>query len=104
MEQKAKDFGKIAKNIDKYRDNIVCITRDYEYKRYTMLRDMLFEMSKEEEPVLQDIKQCIVAVLKEQKECDIIKVSELETYVENSRVKTQSEIETEAATRLMTQK
>ena len=78
MEQKAKDFGKIAKNIDKYRDNIVCITRDYEYKRYTMLRDMLFEMSKEEEPVLQDIKQCIVAVLKEQKECDIVKVSELE--------------------------
>jgi ATP-dependent helicase/DNAse subunit B len=39
---------------------------------------MLFEMSKEEEPMLQDIKQCIVAVLKEQKECDIIKVSELE--------------------------
>ena len=34
----------------------------------------------------------------------LFKVSELETYVENSRVKTQSEIETEAATRLMTQK
>ena len=78
MEQKAEDFSKIARNLDKYRDKIVYITKDYEYKRYTMLRDMLFEMSKEEEPVLQDIKQCIVAVLKEQKECDIIKVYELE--------------------------
>ena len=78
MEQKAEDFGKIARNIDKYRDKLVDITRDYEYKRYTLLRDMVFEMSKEEEPVLQDIKQCIVAVLKEQKQCDIVKVSELE--------------------------
>ena len=78
MTQKIEEFNKTAKMFDKYRDIIVCITRDYEYKRYTMLRDMLFEMSKEEEPVLQDIKQCIVAVLKEQKECDIVKVSELE--------------------------
>ena len=78
MVQKMEDFGKIARNIDKYRNKIVGITRDYEYKRYTLLRDMLFEMSKEEEPVLQDIKQCIVAVLKEHKQCDIVKVSELE--------------------------
>jgi hypothetical protein len=39
---------------------------------------MVFEMSKEEEPVLQDIKQCIVAVLKEQKQCDIVFLYELE--------------------------
>jgi len=78
MEQKAEDFGKIARNIDKYRDKLVDITRDYEYKRYTLLRDMVFEMSKEEEPVLQDIKQCIVAVLKEQKQCDIVFLYELE--------------------------
>ena len=39
---------------------------------------MLFEMSKEEEPVIQEIKQCIVAVLKEQKQCDIVKLYELE--------------------------
>lgn len=78
MEQKAEDFGKIARNIDKYRDKLVNITRNDEHKRYTLLRDMVFEISKEEEPVLQDIKQCIVAVLKEQKQCDIVKVSELE--------------------------
>ena len=78
MTQKIEEFNKTAKMFDKYRDKIVYITKDYEYKRYTMLRDMLFEMSKEEEPVLQGIKQCIVAVLKEQKECDIIKVYELE--------------------------
>ena len=78
MVQKVEDFGKIARNIDKYRNKIVGITRDYEYKRYTLLRDMLFEMSKEEEPVIQDIKQYIVAVLKEHKQCDIVKVSELE--------------------------
>ena len=78
MEQKAEDFGKIARNIDKYRDMLVDITRNDEHKRYTLLRDMVFEISKEEEPVLQDIKQCIVAVLKEQKQCDIVKVSELE--------------------------
>jgi hypothetical protein len=78
MEQKVEDFGKIARNLDKYRDKIVGITKDYEYKRYTMLRDILFEMSKEEEPVLQDTKQCIVAVLKEHKQCQIVSVSELE--------------------------
>ena len=33
----------------------------------------------------------------------LFKVSELDTYIESHRVKTQSEIETEAATRLLTQ-
>jgi len=78
MEQKMEDFHKISKKIDKYRDNIVSITRNDEDKRYTLLHNMLIEMSYQNMPVIQDIKQCIVAVLKEQKECDIVKVSELE--------------------------
>ena len=78
MEQKMEDFHKISKKIDKYRDNIVSITRNDEHKRYTLLHNMLIEMSYQNMPVIQEIKQCIVAVLKEQKQCDIVKVSELE--------------------------
>ena len=35
-------------------------------------------MSDEKDQVIQDITKCIVAVFKEHKQCDIIKVSELE--------------------------
>ena len=79
MTQKIQEFSKISKIFEKYRDTIVyIIAKDYEYKQYSSLRNMLTEMSFSEEQIVQDILNLIVAVLKKHKQCQIISVSELE--------------------------
>ena len=78
MTQKIEEFSKTAKMFEKYRDTIVYISKDYEYKQYSSLRNMLTEMSFSEEQIVQDILKSMVSVLKEHKQCQIISVSELE--------------------------
>jgi hypothetical protein len=78
MTQKKKEFGKTTKIFEKYRDTIVYISKDYEYKQYSSLRNMLTEMSFSEEQIVQDLLTSMVSVLKEHKQCQIISVSELE--------------------------
>ncbi len=46
LEQKIQEFSKTSKIFEKYRDTIVhIISKDYEYKQYSSLRNMLTEMS-----------------------------------------------------------
>ena len=78
MGQKIEEFSKTAKMFEKYRDTIVYITNDYEYKQYSSLRNMLTEMSFSEEQIVQDTLKSMVSVLKEHKQCQIVSVSELE--------------------------
>jgi hypothetical protein len=79
MEQKIQEFSKTSKIFEKYRDTIVhIISKDYEYKQYSSLRNMLTEMSFSEEQIVQDILNLMISVLKEHKQCQIISVSELE--------------------------
>ena len=79
MTQKIQEFSKTSKIFEKYRDTIVnIIAKDYEYKQYSSLRNMLTEMSFSEEKVVQDILNLMISVLKEHKQCQIISVSELE--------------------------
>jgi hypothetical protein len=79
MTQKIQEFSKTSKIFEKYRDTIVnIIAKDYEYKQYSSLRNMLTEMSFSEEQIVQDILNLMISVLKKHKQCQIISVSELE--------------------------
>jgi len=79
MEQKIQEFSKTSKIFEKYRDTIVhIISKDYEYKQYSSLRNMLTEMSFSEEQIVQDILNLMISVLKKHKQCQIVSVSELE--------------------------
>jgi hypothetical protein len=79
MTQKIQEFSKTSKIFEKYRDTIVnIIAKDYEYKQYSSLRNMLTEMSFSEEQTVQDILNLMISVLKKHKQCQIISVSELE--------------------------
>jgi len=95
MEQKIQEFSKTSKIFEKYRDTIVhIISKDYEYKQYSSLRNMLTEMSFSEEQIVQDILNLMISVLKKHKQCQIISVSELEkrqqcVLQENSKMMTE---------------
>jgi hypothetical protein len=79
MTQKIQEFSKTSKIFEKYRDTIVyIIAKDYEYKQYSSLRNMLTEMSFSEEQIVQDILNLMISVLKKHKQCQIVSVSELE--------------------------